>query len=473
MKAYFPASGLSRRQFVSAAGLSAMAVILAAPGVANRANAQANGFRELWAKSGTIRLRGPQRAATPLLAYEDVVPGPTIRVKRGQELKVRLANALSEPTLIHWHGMRLPNAMDGTPYLTQTPVEPGQSFDYRFVAKDAGTFWYHAPAMGQVERGLSGPLIVDEVEPPDVDRDVLLVFDDWHLNEDGSLRTGSERVAKPGETLFTANGQNGLTIPARRAERIRLRLVNATTSRLLSIGVPGQVAWVMAIDGQPAEPFVARDNRVLIAPGNRIDLFVDLFADAQPSPVTIDNAGQTVPVARFVFEDGAAQGARRGDPRPLPQNPMPSRIDLRNALRLNIPLDADLSAASQLKSVDGKKISKSKAAQQPAVVSWTVVDRLSASLGSPLFSAKRDRPISLAFVNSGTDAHVIHVHGHAFRLLDSLDDGWKPFWLDTLLVPPQQTSRIAFLADSPGKWAIERRSLSEPARESLTWFEVS
>ena len=101
------------------------------------------------------------------------------------------------------------------------------------------------------------------------------------------------------------------------------------------------------------------------------------------------------------------------------------------------------------------------------------MDQLSGSLKPPLFSVKSERPVTLTFANSGDQAQLIHVHGHTFRLLDNMDDGWKPFWLDTLLVAPQQTARIAFVADLPGKWAIERRSLSDPARESLTWFEVT
>src|SRR5262245_28854495 len=88
--------------------------------------------------------------------YDGSVPGPVLRVRRGEELKVRLVNELREPTAIHWHGVRLANPMDGVPDLTQAPVAPGANFDYRFVAPDAGTFWYHAPLTfgAQVDRGL-------------------------------------------------------------------------------------------------------------------------------------------------------------------------------------------------------------------------------------------------------------------------------------------------------------------------------
>jgi FtsP/CotA-like multicopper oxidase with cupredoxin domain len=74
---------------------------------------------------------------------------------------------------------------------------------------------------------------------------------------------------------------------------------------------------------------------------------------------------------------------------------------------------------------------------------------------APLFSVRRGRTVVLAFANRTEAARVVHVHGHSFRLLDRLDDGWKPFWLDTTLVPPGQTQRIAFVADNPGQWLIE------------------
>ena len=460
---------LSRRAFVSSASLSVMATIL---GV-NQGRAQAGAVVDLRAQTGSARLRGPQQVATPITGYGGSVPGPTMRVRRGQEITARLTNASSEPTTIHWHGLRVPNAMDGTPFLTQPPVSPGESFDYRFIAKDAGTFWYHAPLVTQLARGLYGPVIVDEPEPVDVDRDVLLVLDDWNLDPDGSLRDVGGPAASPSEPpLFTANGQRDLAIAARRGERVRLRLINATVNRLLPVALQNLTCWVVAIDGQPAEPFVARDSRVMLAPGNRIDLFVDIAEGVGTTvPIMVDSGGgQSVQIARFAIEDGKPLNRLRDAPKPLPQNPVPSRIDLRNAHRAQLALDA---APSSDTPSEGKKIPKPKAKNSGASVSWAPMDQLSGTLGPPLFSVRRDRPVTLTFANPGDQAQVIHVHGHTFRLLDNMDDGWKPFWLDTLLVAPQQTARIAFVADLPGKWAIERRSLSAPARESLTWFEVT
>src|SRR5262249_37150902 len=103
---------------------------------------------------------------------------PVIRAQRGDEVKVRLVNGLDEPTTLHWHGGRVPSAMDGGAPLTGPPVAPGDSFDYRFPVPDAGTFWYRAARRAQQERGLYGALIVAETALPPVDQDHLLVFGD-------------------------------------------------------------------------------------------------------------------------------------------------------------------------------------------------------------------------------------------------------------------------------------------------------
>src|SRR5215475_8823730 len=117
-------------------------------------------------------LRALGSAPGPGLSYEGIVPGPTLRLKRGEELRVRLFNGLSEPTTIHWHGVRVPNAMDGVPALTQPAVMPDSSFDYRFRCPDAGTFWYHAQSFAQLDSGLYGILVVDERDNISVDRDL-------------------------------------------------------------------------------------------------------------------------------------------------------------------------------------------------------------------------------------------------------------------------------------------------------------
>jgi FtsP/CotA-like multicopper oxidase with cupredoxin domain len=422
----------TRRRFLADVGLVLAPVVLPlavrAQGVPPPATAP-SGFRLLRAQPDTATLRGPAAPLTAVWSYENGVPGPTLRAKRGEELRVRLVNDLPEPTAVHWHGVRLPNAMDGTPPLTQAPVQPGASFDYRFTPPDAGTFWYHA-APAQAARGLAGVLIVEESERVEVGRDLTLILQD------------AGPGAGPDDQIFV-NGSIDLELPAPAAERTRLRLINAS-ARLMRIQIgeagPDELrAWVMAIDGQPAEPFLARGSRVSLVPGNRADLFVETtLAPGAKVPISVQAGKVPAPLIRLVLE-GPPRSAPFADPKPLPANALPQRLDLARAQRIAVPIEATL----------------------PTIAP------------GPLFSVRRGRVVVLAFANRSDVAQVVHLHGHSARLLDRLDDGWKPFWLDTLLVEPRQTDRIAFLADNPGKWAIDTRALDRDTTGIAGWFEVT
>ncbi|MGZ5814332.1 MAG: multicopper oxidase family protein [Xanthobacteraceae bacterium] len=360
------------------------------------------------------------------MGYYGVVPGPTFRLRRGEELRVRLVNELPAATSVHWHGIRLPNAMDGVPQLTQPAVAPGASFDYRFRPPDAGTFWYHAYAAGQADRGLAGALIVEEAQPVDVDRDIALVL-----------------TSAPDGPPVLVNGSVRPDIAAQGGERVRLRIINATNTRGLFLTFAGHAVRVMAIDGQPAEPFLARDSRVVLGPGNRIDLFVDMAEAGAATPVLaslLTGARAEQPIARLVSAGGAAaRTGRRADPLPLPPNPLPAHIDLRNSLKAELHL-------ANARPLD------------PA--------------GPALFTVKCGRAVTLAIRNTSGQPHGLHLHGHSARLLDRLDDGWKPFWMDTLVVG-DQIERIAFVADNPGKWLIASAPLERQDAGTAVWFAVN
>jgi FtsP/CotA-like multicopper oxidase with cupredoxin domain len=399
---------LTRRVFLGT-GLS-----LAADALSGGTRAQSDGFRILRAR--------PE-------GYDGAIPGPVLRVRRGEELKVRLVNELSEPTAVHWHGVRLANAMDGVPGLTQAPVAPGASFDYRFVAPDAGTFSYHAPLTldQQVDRGFVGALIVDEPQALEVDHDIVLLL--------SQRRQDSKRT----DATLVANGATTFDVPVRPNGRMRLRLINATTAWIIPLRLDAPSAAVLAIDGQPAEPYLLRDGRLALGPGNRMDVFFDMTAMAGNATALYAQGDSATALAHFI-PSLAPLPAPRARLAALPDNSLPQKIDLASALRIEL-------------TIPGKPIS--------------------ADFGPPLFSVKRGRAVVLALANRGAGAASVHLHGHTTRLLDRLDDGWKPFWLDTLLVPARETARIAFVADNPGKWPIEGRTLDQPEPQFAVWFAVS
>jgi len=404
-------ASLSRRGVLALGGIA-----VAAAALRHDAHGQATGVRTLAEGLRIIRAR-PSDSEPDAWGYDGAVPGPLLRVRRGEEIAVRLVNELPEPTAVHWHGVRLANAMDGVPGLTQPPIAPGASFDYRFIAPDAGTFWYHPPLDSgtQLDRGLAGVLLVEEAVPVDVDRDLAILLSDRQLSQ-------------------------SVDIAVRSSERLRLRLVNATYARVLAVRIAGHAATVMAIDGEPAEPFAARNGRVALGPGNRVDLFVDVaLAPTESAPIVVETNGRELTVARLICESAAdARPRRRAPPGLLPPNPLPAQIDLRNALKHEVALS-----------------------------------RTQGGYGPPLFSVRHGRPVMLGLANRADAAQAVHVHGHHFRLLDRLDDGWKPFWLDTLLLPAGETDHIAFVADNPGKWRVHAHQLGQNRGAWSAWFEVT
>jgi FtsP/CotA-like multicopper oxidase with cupredoxin domain len=448
---------LSRRGFVTAvigASGSAMPRLLnAEPGAAAPG---ADGFTTLRAVANETRPFGVD--APPVLALTfGSVPGPVIRARRGQEIRVRLVNALNEPTAIHWHGLRLPNAMDGAPPLTPA-VAPGATFDHRFIAPDAGTFWYHAAAEPQRLRGLFGALIVDEPMPPSgVDSDHVLVFAAALSRVAPKDADNAGGAGGAGDPPFAVNGATSVDLAVRQNERLRMRFINASARSVMSARIDTPRLWVMAFDGQPAEPFVPHDGRIVLGPGNRADVFLDATAAAgsivpvrfaQIEPQTGREAGGEATLLRLIYQGSPLRQAPLAEPSPLPAGSLPARMDFARALRATLALG-------------GPDPGGGKTADRQA----------GGGLTPPLFIAAHGRTVMLALDNRGS-AKAVHLHGHHFRLLDRLDDGWKPYWLDTVLVPERQTMRVAFVADNPGRWAIQTVSLDGSPTTSA-WFQVS
>jgi len=162
---------ISRRRFLRTAAAGAGALVL--PPAANATTVPgelvAGVFRH------AVREDGPP---TAVWGFNLQVPGPVLRFRQGDEAVLQLRNGLPQPSTVHWHGIRLPNAMDGVPSVTQLAVAPDSEFTYRFTLPDAGTYWYHPhqSSFEQVPRGLYGALVVEEADPLPVDRDELWVL---------------------------------------------------------------------------------------------------------------------------------------------------------------------------------------------------------------------------------------------------------------------------------------------------------
>ncbi|MEK9953529.1 MAG: multicopper oxidase domain-containing protein, partial [Curvibacter sp.] len=308
---------MRRRELLLGLGLSSLASL----------PAQATGPRILRAGPATAAVAG--QPTLSVWAYDARVPGPVLRYRRGQTLDLALHNALPDPTTIHWHGIRLPNAMDGVPGLTQDAVAPGQRFHYRFPLPDAGTYWYH-PHWGtpeQLERGLAGALIVEDDEPPPVDRDLVWLLDDWRLDAQGRIAENFYNfhdVAHAGRLgqQLTVNGALQPVQALRTGERVRLRLVNAANARIFALTLEGLNAWLIARDGMPAASAVPWEGELLLGPGMRADFIVDAAAPGRYALQDADRRGERV-LATFEVSGAPDARAARPAPRPAPYEPLP------------------------------------------------------------------------------------------------------------------------------------------------------
>jgi FtsP/CotA-like multicopper oxidase with cupredoxin domain len=419
----------------------------------------------LEARAATALLRGESAPPTAVWCFNGTVPGPLLRVARHGEVKVRLVNKLDQPTSLHWHGVRIANAMDGVAGLTQVAVQPGASFDYRFVAPDAGTFWYHPEVPGltaeQVGRGLYGVLIVDEPQPPPVDADVLVVLDDWRLAAGGEISAdfmSGEDAAGAGRVgdLMTVNTKPApQTLTFAPGARLRLRLLNAANARIMWLSFDNVRPLIIAIDGQPCEAFEPVRRSFPMGPGARFDIMLDLPADAgakaRMSLRSADGDARDLLVIETAGSPRPARPVFTG----LPRNPaLPIEIALENAKRIDLVI--------------------APAEAHPAGVFWSINGIASPTpAATPTFKVRRGTPVVIGFVNKSRVVQAMRIHGHVMRLLHDLDDGWEPYWRDSVLIEPGKTHHVAFLADNPGKWLIHSAILEHSMAGASTWFEVT
>jgi len=460
---------INRRLFLG----HTLASVLALPARAELHSSQ-DGFHVLEAREGNLRLLPEPASPTAVWSYNGEVPGPLLRFKKGEEVKVRLVNKLPQPASLSWHGVRIVNAMDGVAGLTQEPVPPGSSFDYRFTPPDSGLYWYHPHALPfigeQLDHGLYGVLIIDEPEAPVADRDMVVVLADWKLDDKGQLggfntateAAGAGRIG-PLVTLNSRAVPVEETLPP--SSRLRLRILSAVDTRLMLVAFNGVRPLILAVDGQPCEAFEPVRQMIPLGPGARFEVMLDLPGDAG-ADANVTLLGNNEP-DRVLLAFKTA-GERRSPLPPiasLPQNPvLPGEINLAASRKVDILIEA----------ITGIGTGPPATAAQDRPLYWKLNGKaFTGFTAAPLFSVKLGTPVTLGFVNHTAFVQQMHVHGHVMRLLHDLDDGWEPYWRDAVLVPQGKTKHVAFVADNPGKWVIECLMAGRQTTGMVTWFEVT
>jgi len=408
----------------------------------------------------------------------DERPFPVLRMTRGEVLDVTLKNALAEHTSIHWHGIRGPNAMDGVPYLTQLPVQPGQTFRYRLTPPDAGTYFFHPHCNTAVQmgRGLLGALIVEE-EKPVFDDDVVMILKDWRIGADGKFLAflTADGASKAGSfgAIRTVNGTVQPRIGMRGSANVRLRLINADPTRIAQIGIGGADAKIVAIDGNAVTPFVLDTWR--LGPGMRLDLVVhtaeeteirllDYFAASPVLLATLYSNGQ---------KDHDAEAA-------LLQLASPDFTDARRlGLELGAGVDANAIPSPQLILLpDGRTIDLADSLCLAQGTLWTLngtswPDRDHSKLPPPLFAFQRGERVVLEIANTTSRAHPIHIHGHTMTVLSASLLARPVHRADTVLVLPNERVAVGFVADNPGNWMIHCHVIEHQETGMMGWFRVS
>lgn len=391
---------------------------------------------ELEASPHAIRLH--PELELELWTFNKSIPGPQIRIKKGQTLRVIFKNNLPQPTTIHWHGVRVPNAMDGVPGVNQDPIAPGASFTYEFTPKDAGTYWYHPHVRGaeQVERGLSGSLIVEDETTQPYSQDILLHVDDWLIDQEGKL---DEDFVSPMDlmhdgrwgNLITVNGSFQPTYNVRPGERIRLRLVNASNGRIyrpiFKESIEGKIiAYDGLYVGKPMDI-----GALELSPGNRIEMDIAIPKSGLKAVELVDDiTGEVIPLVTFNVTGEAVETT---------SFPMP--VD-KNFPDTSIAKELSVSQELKLQAYEGG----------PYGIQWTIGGKAWGDHDTLFLDHKKYQVIS--FNNESYRLHPMHLHGQFFQVLSRNGEfNPEPFWRDTVLVWPEEVVTIGVYPQDRGTWA--------------------
>ena len=464
---------ISRRMLLKGSAAAAGSFALGA-GLAVRGSAASPAPHLLKAQFTEARLASG--GITPrVMTYglgEDAATGmpPVLRMRQGEPFAARLLNGLDEPTTVHWHGLRIPNAMDGVPEATQPYVYPGDGFDYAFTPPDAGTFWYHphCNTLTQMGHGLTGMIVVENPADPVFDAEIVLNLRDWRLGADGAfIAPFKPRDAARGGTYGTVRTTNWQREPVHDAPAgslTRIRIAATDVTRIYALKIDGAEASVIALDGNPVErPFPL--DILEFGPGQRVELVVRM-PDAEGETVTLTNMRGSHPwTIATLRATGASLKRDIRDVTPLPANPI-AEPDLSTATA--IPLDFTAT---------------SEAAPGPSICgtigySFWAINRVAwpgdpADPVAPLADLKLGKTYLLQVRNRTPHAHPIHLHGLSFRVVGSNKRAILPPPTDTILLLPDEHAELALVADNPGDWLLHCHIIEHQKTGMSGYFRIA
>lgn len=456
---------MSRRRFLAvslgatgAAALASCTSVKSTTAVAPTASATGPVAQEitLRARQAQIDLGGREATAW---TFGDRVPGPAIRAKAGERVRITVANDLPEETSVHWHGLAIPNPMDGVPAVTTPAIASGDSFTYDFVVPDAGTHWFHPHTGLQLDTGLYAPFIVEDPGgPARYDHDWVLMLDDWtqgvgqdpqqifddlvaagqRSDQGGMMHMGGMGMGSDGGDviypLYVINGRAATdpdVLRVRPGDRIRVRIINAAADTIFTVAVGGHRMTITHTDGYPVQPVDAQSLR--IGMGERYDVLVQ--AGDGVFPVVAQPAGKS----------GYGMAVLRSAAGRLPTDPIPAELSA-------YPAGADM-----LQSVESVRLPRSDPQQNYDLVLsgtmapyiWTI-NGATYDRAQPL-TVETGQAVRLRMSNMSMMTHPVHLHGHTFQVGPAGGIGPRK---DTLLLPPMTRAEVDLVADNPGRWML-------------------
>jgi FtsP/CotA-like multicopper oxidase with cupredoxin domain len=388
----------------------------------------------------TLTARVIQIDGREVWAYNGTVPGPELHVRQGDRVQVTLVNELPEATTVHWHGLRLPNAEDGVAGLTQDAVKPGQSYTYEFVARDAGTYWYHSHQQtgAQIPRGLFGALIVEPARPTE-DRDYTILLH----GRPGHVRVDKTRLeARPGQT-------------------VRLRVLDAVVPGMeggpetpVLVGAPAKVA---ALDGHELnEPQLLGPTRVPLGMGQRADFVFTMPAANSVRLVLAAREVRLSPVER-AFALFRPNDVPPSDSVTIGSGPPPELPDLGSTPQFNLATYGKSlpQTSAPYDAVATLVLGKNPSIRDGRIELVHTIDG-EPSPYVPALQVTEGQRVLVHIVNDTDEYHPMHLHGHVFDVVSRNGEplSGSPVQLDSVLVGPGETWDAAFAADNPGIWML-------------------
>jgi len=393
--------------------------------------------------------------------YNGKFPGAEIRVKEGDRLQIVLDNRLPEQTTIHWHGVPVPNAMDGVPGLTQRPIKPGERFVYDYVAVPSGTYIYHAHVGLQLDRGLVGPLIIEEKQPHiQYDRDYVLLVDDFlpgapqalsaggmmgvvgsgmmgrmqgmgrgHGGMMGGSMMGAQMPSYAGLLINGRLSEAPVVFDTRKGERLRLRFLNSSGASAYRVAIGGHRMAITHTDGRPVKPFAV--DAFFIGMGERYDVLVEAN-NSGAWWIAAAPLEENLPPARAILRYlDSAQAT------PAPDS-LPEGLQTGHVLDISeLESSEPLPTAGPDQNFD---FVLSGGMMSPA---WTINGQ--AYPNAAPVEIHEGSWVRVRMTNHSMMLHPMHLHGHFFRVANVLKD--------TLIIPPMMgRGTFQFLADNPGRW---------------------